>query len=129
MSRNIEGLPSPFNTLPTHLSPSQAMYIEQYPGWQGTLSLAQIVELLDGQPPFTYLLSFLPESSTYLLSYTGKDQMIAHVQFAKDKQTNNWTYKNGSHNAFKGLSEMIKQAMHCEEEPIPIYHSKPVLQP
>ncbi len=98
--------------------------IEQYPGWQENLNLAKAVELLESQAPFTHLVSSLPKPSTYLLSYIRKDKTVAQVQFVQDKDTDSWCYKNGSDNTFGTLREMIKQAMHCEEDPIPLVYAK-----
>lgn len=94
--------------------------IECHPAWQGELSFEEISFLLQGQIPFTFVLTNTQGQKGHLLSYINQYNTLHHIVFKKDETISKWCYTNGCENEFHQLDEMIKHAMHCEEMPIPL---------
>ncbi len=126
MTQSISGSKGSFSTCYTSL---KASTIESHPAWHNRVDFNEINTLLEKTPPFTFILSSLDRKDTYLLSYVRADHVVSHVQFTRDGNKDAWCYTNGQDNEHTLLDEMIKNAMHCEEDSIPTPLCLTSLQP
>lgn len=100
-----------------HLPISQASNIEEDLGWHGNLSLSETTTLLDGQRPYTYIISRSTPTTFWLSFVRENDQGIVHIQFDRTED-DQWHYTNGADNIDPSLTQIIRRMMHLTEPSI-----------
>ncbi len=108
--------------IPLNVEPAVAANIEREAGWQGNLSLSEIISLLKNQAPYTYAISE-GQPNIFLLSFVRPDDHgIVHIQFDKISK-GEWHYVNGADNLDTNLTRLIRKMMHLTDSmpnPIPL---------
>lgn len=96
--------------------------VTTHPAWHGNISVEQSEELLQNQPPFTYLLRSGDKEHLYFISFVKEDHMIKHQFFVLEFDRKGWLYRNGCPASSpveiisKDLHELIPLMMHCDSD-------------
>lgn len=100
---------------PTTLeSSSKQENIEHHSAWHRNIDMTMASLLLIQKPPFSFILSPLPQKETYLLTYVREDSIITSTIF--NSIEGQWHYRNGDDHICSTLQDLICKAMHCHPE-------------
>ena len=99
------------------VSRSQLMVMDKHvkssPAWKGTVSMLEGQALLDGQSPFTYLLSEGVDKYHYFLHYVGADRKVHYknvrILFV-DKMP---IYRNGGGDIYSNIEDLVHGCLRC----------------
>jgi hypothetical protein len=94
--------------------------IQSHPAWHEKSSEGGSETLLQGKPPFTYILRSGEEEHAYFITYVKPDLSIKHQFFVLEIDQKGWYYRNGVTIGLpeilsKDLEKLIPMMMHCDD--------------
>jgi hypothetical protein len=95
-------------------------HVKSHIAWKGGLQEHQAEMLLQGQPPFSYVLRDGKEAYTYFITFVKDDGTFKHQRFVLEADRKGWHYRNGQASSHPvevladTVEEIIPMMMHCE---------------
>jgi hypothetical protein len=87
--------------------------VKSSPAWKGTLSMLEGKKMLDGQAPFTYILSEGVDKYHYFLHYVGVDHLVhfknVRIRFIGGVPV----YRNGGGDYCKSIEALVPSCLRC----------------
>lgn len=77
--------------------------------------------ILQGQRPYSYVLSSSRCKDQYAVSWIQKDGRIKNSVFEYDSKTKTWFYRNGTPHSFKSFNKLLSSMFHCAKEELHFY--------
>jgi len=101
----------------TRASSSQLKMMDEHvkssPAWNGTVSILEGQAMLQGQPPFTYMLSEGIDRYHYILHYVGEDYKV-HFKNVRISYKNGVTiFRNGSAGDYEKIEDLVPGCLRC----------------
>ena len=89
--------------------------ITSHAAWKEGVNLIQSENLLQGCPPFTYVLRQGDSAYQFFVSYVERSLKVRHVPFKIELTIRKWSYRNGAGIIKDDLDEFISLVMHYYE--------------
>jgi hypothetical protein len=95
-------------------------HVKSHSAWKGSLQEGQAEALLQGQPPFSYVLRNGEKEYAYFITFVKEDGTFKHQRFVLEAARKGWHYRNGAATdrpvemLADTVEEIIPMMMHCE---------------
>lgn len=89
--------------------------LQSHPAWHEKISAVGSETLLQGKPPFTYILRNGEKEHAYFITYVKSDLSVFHQSFVIELDRKTWYYRNCLNDGpAENLEELIPLMMHCD---------------
>lgn len=90
--------------------------IESHPSWRGELTLAEAAKLLEGNNPFTYVVTQGFDKYHYFLTYVDADQKVKHRNVRSTIKNEKTFYYNGGGGTggnYETIENLVPGCLNC----------------